>query len=145
MIHIKELRFGNKVQTLDGEVVTIQQILYNSIICEMQVDPESESVNVGKSFGSDYTLQLTEIIKELDYQEIFPIALNTEILKKCGLRNFLREEWIISIKNSHIDFEFIDNTLKLRCPAPALTNIKHLHQLQNLLFDIAAHEVEIEL
>src|SRR5580700_9967902 len=112
MIHIKELRFGNKVQTLDGEVVTIQQILYNSIICEMQVDPESESVNVGKSFGSDFTLQLTEIIKELDYQEIFPIALNTEILKKCGLRNFLREEWIISIKNSHIDFEFIDNTLK---------------------------------
>jgi hypothetical protein len=145
MIHIKELRFGNKVQTLDGEVVTIQQIHYSSIVCEMQVDAEEEFVNVGKSFETDYMLQLTEITKELDYQEIFPIALTPEILKKCGLRNFLREEWIISIKNSHIDFEFIDNTLRLRCPAPSLSNIRYLHQLQNLLFDIAAHEVEIEL
>jgi hypothetical protein len=145
MIHTKELRFGNKVQNLQGEFITVQQVLSNTIIYDTQIEVNMEAVNVSGSYNTDYVSQLSEVIKEVDCQEIDPIILTPEILKKCGFRNFLREEWIISIRNSHIDFVFTDGGLRLRCPAPSLTNIKYLHQLQNLLFAIATHELEVEL
>ncbi len=145
MILTKELRYGNKVQTLQGEIVTVQQILSNTVIYDTQLELNREAVNVKGSSNTDYVIHLSEVVKEVDCGEIEPIALTPDLLKACGFRNFLREEWIISIRNSHIDFEFLDGTLRLRCPAPALTNIKYLHQLQNLLFAIAGHELEIEL
>ena len=145
MIHTKELRFGNKVLTRQGEVITVQQILSNTIIYDTQLELSRESVSSRGLDNMSYITQLNEVIKEVDYQEIEPIVLTPELLKKCGFRNFLREEWIISIGNSHIDFVFIEDTLRLRCPAPSLTKIKHLHQLQNLLFAICSYELEIEL
>jgi hypothetical protein len=144
MILTKELRYGNKVLTREGEVITVQQILSNTIIYDTQIEVSSEPVNLRGSRNTGYVTQLSEVVKEVDCQEIEPIALTPELLKKCGFRNFLREEWIISIGNSHIDFVYIDESLRLRCPAPSLTKIKYLHQLQNLLFAICAHELEIE-
>src|SRR5579862_4681187 len=106
MIHIKEIRFGNKAQTRDGEIVTVQQILSNSIVCEVQVEAAMEVVHSVRTFAGDSMLELMEEIKEFDCRELYPIPLSLEILKKCGFRNFTREEWIISIGNSHIDFVF---------------------------------------
>ena len=37
MIHAKELRYGNKVQTQDGEVITVQQLLAHSLIYDTQI------------------------------------------------------------------------------------------------------------
>jgi preprotein translocase subunit YajC len=145
MILTKELRFGNKLQTHEGVIITVQEILSNTIVYDTQIELNRETVNVRGSHKQDYVIQLNEVVKEIDCQELFPIELTSEILKKIGFRNFLREQWIITIGNSHIDFEFIEGVLKLRCPAPALSKIKYLHQLQNLLFAIAGHELEIEL
>jgi hypothetical protein len=145
MIQAKELRFGNKVQTCDAEVITIQQIFSQSVICESQITVSNESMHMFGSYNDRYVAELAEEVKELDFQDLYPISLSAQILKKFGFRNFLREEWIISIGNSHIDFEFVNGILKLRCPAPALTNIKYVHQLQNLLFAIGGYEADIEL
>jgi hypothetical protein len=145
MIQAKELRYGNKVQNCDAEVITIQQILSQSVIYDSQIAINKESIHVHGSYNDRYVIELSEEVKELDFQSLYPISLSPQILKKCGFRNFLREEWIISIGNNHIDFEFVNGILKLRCPAPALTNIKYVHQLQNLLFAIGGYEFDIEL
>jgi hypothetical protein len=34
MIHTKELRFGNKVKTLAGQTITVQQLHASSVIFE---------------------------------------------------------------------------------------------------------------
>jgi hypothetical protein len=145
MIPTKELRFGNKVRTRQGEVITVQQILSNSLIYDTQLEVNREALSIKGSRKGDYVTHISEVVKEVDCHEIEPIALTPEILKKCGFRNFLREEWIISIGNSHIDFEFIDESLRLRRPAPSLASIKYVHHLQNFLFAISTHELEVEL
>jgi len=40
MLHAKELRFGNKVLTQNGEIITVQQILGNTLV----MIPRSRSV-----------------------------------------------------------------------------------------------------
>jgi len=145
MIHIKELRFGNKVQTLQGEIITIQQLLCNTIIYDTQLEVSEEFANVRGYNNSNYSTQMSEVIKEIDYLEIEPIVLSAEILEKCGFRNFLREEWIFTVGNKHIDFEFTDKGLRLGRPAPpSQINIRYLHQLQNFIFAITNHELEVE-
>jgi len=87
--------------------------------------------------------QLNEIVKEADCQDVEPIALTDDILRKCGFRNFLREQWILKIGKTHFDWEFEDNTLRLRNPSPCLSPITSLHQLQNFLFAIANYELDV--
>ena len=145
MIQTKELRHGNKVKTQKGEVITVQQLLCNTLIYDSQIEVNREFVSVRNSYQADYVTQLNEVVKEVDYNEVEPIALTPDILKKCGFRNFLREEWILSIGNKHIDFEYDDDRLKLRNPGSSFTNIKYLHQLQNFLFAITSHELEVQL
>ncbi|HMC86484.1 MAG TPA: hypothetical protein VKI61_13220 [Chitinophagaceae bacterium] len=106
MIHTKELRYGNRVKTRQGEVITIQQILSNTLIYDGQIEVNREFVHVRGSYQTDYVTQLNEVVKEVDYSEVLPIALTTEILRKCGFRNFVRDQWIIRIGGTHIDFEF---------------------------------------
>ena len=145
MIHTKELRFGNKVKTRQGEVITVQQILCNRLVYDAQIELNRAAVNVKGSSRTDYVTQLNEVVKEVDYHEVEPIALTPDILRKCGFRNFLREQWILRIGNSNLDFEFVDERVRLRSPAPSLASIKYLHQLQNFLFAISMHELEVEL
>ena len=145
MIHTKELRFGNKVKTRRGEVITVQQLLCNSLIYDGKIEVNREPVNVRGSYTTDYVTQLNEVVKEVEYQDIEPIALTHDVLRKCGFRNFLREQWILRIGNNNIDFEFMDDELRLRNPAPSLASIRYLHQLQNFLFAISTHELEVDL
>ena len=62
--------------------------------------------------------QYIEVVKEAGYDEVEPIMLTPKVLEKCGFRNFVREEWILSVGNTHIDFTFTEEGLKLRHPTP---------------------------
>ena len=145
MIQAKELRYGNKVQTQRGEIITVQQILSNTLVYDTQIKVTQEMATVGKSYKTAYTTQVIEVVKETEFQEIEPIALTPRILEKCGFRNYVREEWILKVGNSHLDFEFTSDGLRLRQPIPSQVNLRHLHQLQNFLFSIAGHELELEM
>jgi hypothetical protein len=146
MIHAKELRFGNKVQTKQGEIITVQQILADTLVYDTLIKVSRETANVRGAYKTaSYSTQFVEEIQEVYYQEIVPILLTPEILEKCGFRNFVREEWIFKMGNSHADFEFNAEGLRLRQPTSCRVNIRYLHQLQNFLFAIAGFELEVDL
>ena len=142
MIHAKELRYGNKVQTRQGEVITVQQILSNTLIYDTQIKVSREASSIRGSNRTAYATQVIELVKEADFQEVEPIALTSKVLEKCGFRNYIRDEWILSFGNTHIDFEFYADGLRLRHPTPSQVSIKYLHQLQNFLFSVVGHELE---
>lgn len=141
MIHAKDLRFGNKVQTRDGETITVHQILGNSLIYDTQIRVNREVAAVRGSLRTAYASQYIEVVKEADYTEVEPIVLTPKVLEKCGFRNFVREEWILSLGSTHIDFTFTEGGLKLRQPTPGAVPIKYYHQLQNFLFSVMGHEL----
>jgi len=145
MIHAKELRFGNKVQTQHGDIITVQQILSNTLIYDTQIKVTREVASIRTSHKIDYTSQFIEVIKEADFQDISPIILTPKILEKCGFRNYVREEWILSIDRRHIDFEFTTDGLRLKQSSPSQVSIKYLHQLQNFLCVVFGYELEAEL
>ncbi|MFT3935161.1 MAG: hypothetical protein QM726_16155 [Chitinophagaceae bacterium] len=142
MINTRELRFGNKVKTSQGKVISVQQILSNSVIYDSKLELNSEPVAAGNSFNTKHYAQLNEVVQEADCTDIVPIALTEDILKMCGFRNFLREQWILRIGNSNFDWEFENGKLRLMNPAPCLQTIQTVHQLQNFLFAIAGYELE---
>jgi hypothetical protein len=88
---------------------------------------------------------VVEVIKEVEYQDLDPIILTPQILQKCGFRNFIRDEWIISHSTGHADFELTPQGLRLRQPTPSRIPIKYLHQLQNLFFALTGEELEVNL
>ncbi|MEP7279224.1 MAG: hypothetical protein ABI813_11320 [Bacteroidota bacterium] len=141
MIHTKELRYGNNVRTRQGKLISVQQILSNSIIYDSKIELNRELVSVNGSRNNDYYTQLNEIVQEMDCSDIEPIALSEDILRKCGFRNYLREQWILRIGNSHFDWEFADERLRLMNPSPCLTSIQYLHQLQNFLYATVNYEL----
>lgn len=145
MIHAKELRYGNKVQTQHGEIITVQQILSNTLVYDTQIKVTQEMAAVGKSYRTSYMTQVIEVVKESEFQEIEPISLTPKVLEKCGFRNYVREEWILKIGSSHIDFEFNEDGLRLKQPLPSQVSLRHLHQLQNFLFSMLGYELETEL
>jgi hypothetical protein len=145
MLHAKELRYGNKVQDQDGEVITVQQILSNALVYDTQVKIHREVASVRGSLRAAYATQYVEVVKEAGFQEIDPIVLTPKVLEKCGFRNYIREEWILRLGTSHIDFEFTDDGLCLRQQVPSQVRIKYLHQLQNFLFAITGQELEAKL
>ncbi|MEO5684902.1 MAG: hypothetical protein ABIQ88_19825 [Chitinophagaceae bacterium] len=141
MIHTKELRFGNKIKTRHGQVITVQQILSNTIVYDSKIEVNREPVAAGGMRTKDYFAQLSEVVKEVDCNDTEPIALSEDILRHCGFRNYLREQWILKIGNTNFDWEFVDGRLRLRNPAPCLTSIQYVHQLQNFLFAVADYEL----
>lgn len=142
MIHTKELRIGNKIKTRQGQVITVQQILSNSIIYDRKIQVHRELVPMGGYRINEQHAQLNEVIKELDSNDIEPIALTEDILRQCGFRSFMRELWTLKINNSNFDWEFWEGKLRLRNPAPCLHGIQYLHHLQNFLHAAADYELE---
>lgn len=145
MIHAKELRYGNKVQTQRGDIITVQQILSNTLVYDTQIKVTKEMAAVGKAYKTAYMTQVVEVVKEAEFQEIEPIVLTPRILEKCGFRNYVREEWILKVGNSHLDFDFNSDGLKLRQPIPSQARLRHLHQLQNFLYSITGVELEMDM
>lgn len=142
MIHTKELRYGNKVQTRQGKVITVQQILSNTIVYDSKIELNSEAVSVSGTGQTNYYSELNEIVQEVDCSDIQPIALTADILRQCGFRNYLRDQWVLKVSNSNFDWEFSGGKLRLGNPAPCLNPLQYLHQLQNFLFAIAGFELE---
>lgn len=143
MIHVKELRFGNKIRTRQGKVITVQQILSNTVVYDSKIELNHEPVTAGGHGNSNnYYTQLNEVVQEVDCNDVDPIQLSEDVLRICGFRNYLREQWILKIGNSNFDWEFVDGTLRLRNPAPCLNGIQYLHQLQNFLYAITGYEME---
>jgi hypothetical protein len=145
MLQAKELRFGNKVQSPQGEIITVQQILSNTVIYDAQIKVNRELATTADSYHRTYTTQVIEMVKKSDFHELEPITLTPKVLEKCGMRNFRQGEWILTIGKHHIDFEFIDGGLRLRGPYPGRISIQYVHQLQNLLFAITGYELEVDM
>src|ERR1700754_2553922 len=144
MLHAKELRLGNKVFNPKGEIITVQQLLSNTLIYDTQINISRKVANAGR-YGDTYTTEVIELIKEIDFQDVTPVSLTPKILEKCGFRNFVRDEWIISVGNTHTDFTFSGEGLRLRHSTPTRVGIKYLHQLQNFFYAITGHELEVDL
>jgi hypothetical protein len=145
MLHAKDLRFGNKVLNQHGEVVTVQQILSNAIVYDSQLNVRKPASKVSNGYNFSYTMQVVEVAKEAELQDIEPISLTPKVLEKCGLRNYVRDEWILTFGHTHTDFELTEDGLKLRHATPARVGIKYVHQLQNFFYAIAGHELEVDL
>ncbi|HLZ86483.1 MAG TPA: hypothetical protein VKQ52_04570 [Puia sp.] len=145
MLHAKDLRFGNKVFNQQGEVITVQQILSNSVVYDTSLSVNRQTSKVSNGYNYSYTMQVVEVVKEAELQEMEPIRLTPKILEKCGFRNYVREEWIITYGNTHTDFEFTEDGLKLRHATPARVGIKYVHQLQNFFYAITGHELDVDL
>lgn len=146
MIHTKELRAGNKVCTPIGDVITVQQILSNTVVYDSKIEVQREVINIKGNYATASLGLLNEVVKEADCQDIEPIQLTEDILRKCGFRNYLREQWILHLSSgSNLDWEFLDGKLRLRSPAPNFAYIYNLHQLQNFIFAVANVELEVKL
>jgi hypothetical protein len=146
MIQAKELRFGNKVyDPRNAEIITVQQILHSTVIYDTQLKISKERASNGWSSVVIYTSEVVEVIKEAEYHDLDAIILTPQILLKCGFRNFIRDEWIVSHSNGHADFDLTPEGLRLRHPTPSRLAIKYLHQLQNFYFALTGEELEVNL
>lgn len=145
MIQAKDLRLGNKVLNVTGEVITVQQILQHTVVYNNYLQVGKEKAALYSSSVLSYTAKVVEVIEEAEYLNLSPIPLTSEILESCGFRNFKRDEWILSFDRSHADFEFTAEGLKMREPAAFKRPIKYLHQLQNVVFALTGNELELAL
>lgn len=127
-----ELRIGNWVRYKDSkEKVKVLQIRRD-----------------GSHQLSGYNLCTTyysEVIGEYE-----PIPLTEEILLKCGFE--LTEECkmtdkvkIFELGDYGVKTWYDDTCVFFKDVTPIKTNLKHLHQLQNLYFAITGEELKIEL
>jgi hypothetical protein len=146
MLHAKDLRYGNKVYNKRGEVITVQQILGSSVVYDTTLNVNRRQLSkVSGSYDSSYTTYVVETVKEAGLQDIEPVKLTPQILEKCGFRNFVRDEWIVSHGNEHTDFLFSEEGLRLRHTTSTRVPIRYVHQLQNFFYAIAGQELEIDL
>ena len=146
MLHAKDLRFGNKVFNKKGEVITVQQILSNTIVYDTAINVSRRQLSKVSGFNNaSYTTDVLEVVKEAAMQEIVPISLTPKILESCGFRNFVRDEWILSHGNVHTDFIFNEEGLRLRHATTSRVKIIYLHQLQNFFYAISGQELEVNL
>jgi len=145
MLHAKDLRYGNKVLNQRGEVITVQQIHSSTVVYDTQLNVSRQTSKVSNGYNYSYTMQVVDVTKEADLQEIEPITLTPKVLEKCGFRNFVRDEWIVTYGNIHTDFELTADGLRLRHSTPTRVPIRYVHQLQNFFYAIAGQELEIDL
>ena len=102
-------------------------------------------------------LQYLTDIKESNECDFEPIPLTEEILLKCGFKK-TEEYYAADEENVDVytigcfDIAFIDNEYKLWISIDedsyynfAWTEIKYLHQLQNIYFALTGQELEVNL
>lgn len=80
-----------------------------------------------------------------DYIDYDPIPLTPEILEKCGFR---LNAWGYLMQDPAVEFGIsIDSLQPINYYGSRLaaTEIKHLHQLQNLYFALTNKELEVNL
>jgi len=129
-INVKELRIGNEVE-LKGNFCKISGITQTREIF-INAEKTSHSAN-----------------------EISPIHLTEDIIKKCGFQknkrgnyyklyeNFVGFKFMLSSKNILIYITQYRETIPIPNWQP-LNHVLYLHQLQNLYYDIMGRELEIK-
>ncbi len=145
MVHPNELRLGNKLYNHAGDIITVQQILHSTVVYDTRMQVHPEAATVSDSYVAAYPSQVEEVVEEAEFSELAPIIITPLVLQSCGLRHFIRDEWIIRYAAGHVDFEFIEHKLRLRQPACSHIQIKYLHQLQNLFFALTGQELNVNL
>ena len=145
MVHANELRLGNKLYNQAGDIITVQQILHSTVVYDTRMQVNEERANVTGAYAVAYASEVEEVIEEAEFTDLKPIILTPQILQSCGVRHFIRDEWIIRYAAGHVDFEFIEGKLRLRQPACSHIQIKYLHQLQNLFFALTGQELTVSL
>jgi hypothetical protein len=133
----QDVRVGNWVQ-FDNEVIKVTDIFNGGInVCD-----------------DNYETYPIHYLQQLE-----PIPLTPEILEKAGFKKGYQKDWRrlnITPKGSNTKFCFVaciaegidnwvDYTVDDVFATRRRTNIKHLHQLQNLYFALTGEELEIEL
>lgn len=130
MISANELRIGNVIQVIDGNIIEVESIDFRQ-----------------------YGINLTESCIPLYYSsDIYGIPLTEEILLKCGFEKINRHGEIYFLNGDcfelhqfnqygHFSYTCGDN-LKGNFVS---TRIDSLHQLQNLYFALTGKELEIKI
>jgi hypothetical protein len=99
----------------------------------------------------DQSVQLSFIDNE-DNEEFEPIPLTPEIVEKCGFVNKAVHEFWMSKQATHlwanVAYSMTGHVLlkdTIHSGSVRITNIKFLHQLQNLYFALTGEELEIKM
>lgn len=116
------LRLGNKV-LIDGKVCTVDH-LYGQYI---------------------RTKEMPSIIDA--YRDAYGIELTPEVLEACGFE-FVEHFWSNS-KGSAIHYDLNNNSVRLAFVGPIFpivaSNVKYLHQLQNLYYSLTGEELTVNI
>ena len=139
MISVKDLRIGNWVDVRNSQrVIFGKEPRYTEVY-----DIGFNGINISSSFEGSF---------ECDYKEesLFGIELNPSILEKFGFEN-LYIEYCESYRNDKFHIEFIpDNSIYIRKVVSEesshyLADIKYIHELQNIHYDLFKTELTITL
>lgn len=120
MIDVKELRIGNYVRPKN--------------------DNGRES-KIGTVFAiNNYLVSVNDNNNPYDYHLLEPIQITKDILSKC---NFVKREWGDTVVYYNPLME-LDAYFRLN-GVDYNIEVKYLHQLQNLYFDLTGKELEVKM
>lgn len=120
MIEVKELRIGNYVQPKNNS---------------------GKEATIGTVFAiGSYLVSVNGNNNQYDYHQIEPVQITEDILSKC---KFVKREWDDTVVYYNplmgLDAYFRLNRVGYD------VEVKYLHQLQNLYFDLTGKELEVNL
>jgi hypothetical protein len=142
MIKVNELRIGNIIGWRDG---------FNGLIIGKAFEVHGDKIAIspavkeGEEGGQGFML----------IRGVEPIPLTPEWLERCGME--LRDKdkvWQIQVGNSlYLEIEAEDpfmagvtpETWRDQCPIYIWSDIKHIHQLQNLYHSLTGEELQIKM
>ena len=126
MEDIRELRIGNWVRDVSGFSMYVQSLY----------DEDTVYLDFPENGGDTW---------EENISEVEPIEIEESLLKQLGFRQIPDWEYFLEgfVEGALIYYDLSDHTLTILTKRATLhhLDIKHLHQLQNCLFDFAHKEI----
>lgn len=133
MIDQKELRIGNWVYGLESQYEHVPSFFQVESLDEGRINPYC--AHDGETWYA---------------KEVTPIPLTTEILEKCGFRDYelpiditATRKLIIATANKGTTVFYAGEGI--HTVSPYSIHCEYLHQLQNLYFALTGSELKIEL
>lgn len=136
-----ELKIGNFVQRIDDRIKTV----IVTVVGIHQLRDRSDEIDTA------YVEQVNPIITVYDkvaIDQIQAIPLTEEWLLKFGFEKHY-EKWSLIINTStdspaRLSVQMFANVLVVRLTSKTISNIKYVHQLQNLHFTLTGEELTIK-